>query len=121
MTRNRSPFRQRNRTSKRDSKSAKIIGAGISVRARKRRSGNNYSKATNIGSGSELKSSAPKSPFTSTIRKGNWPSNRTAGKKATSPLLMSSRKRPAVISSLSQSKNRPKNGGTGHWFTDSVV
>lgn len=40
--------------------------------------------------------------------------------KVTSRPRMSSPKRPAVISPLSRSKSRPKNGRTGHWFTVSV-
>src|SRR5215813_2130330 len=49
--------------------------------ARKRRSGNNCSRGTNIGSGWEQKSIKRKCPFIFMTRTENWRKNQTAGKR----------------------------------------
>ena len=59
-------------------------------------------------------------PSTFTIRKANWRSNPTAGRRAISPPRMSFRRTPAAILSSWRSNNRRKNGPTGRWFTDSA-
>src|SRR5439155_25016049 len=66
------------------------------------------------------KSSVQKFLSTFTTRKESWWSSRTAGRKVISQPRTLFQTRPAVISSLSQSRSHPKNGPIGRSFTGSV-
>src|SRR4029077_1372289 len=115
MMHSRMLFRRQNHTYNKDFRCARITGEATSLRAKRKRYGNNYSKGTNIGSGWEQKSIGQRCPFTFTIRMENCRKNQTAGRKDILRLRTSFQRLPGVTLSSSAWRNRRRNARIGRW------
>ena len=96
--------------------------AGASLRAKRKRCGNNCLKGMNIGSGWEQKSIMQRCPFIFMIRTENSRNNQTVGRKTTLRLHTSFRKPQAVtLSSLAwRNRQQPARIGRSRMVSDKV-
>ena len=106
-------------TSGKGFKCAKIIGAGTSLRAKRRQCASSCSKATNIGFGWVQKCDRAKVSVHIYDKEGKLIEQPDSWQKGPLPLPMSFPRPPIAILSSSRSKSPRRNAPIGRWFTAS--